>query len=358
MRKEIKVYVTHTFFHKAKNEEFRRIGLTSLEEQDELIADEVDRMQRLKVQAEDEALAIKLQEEEEGGLKKKKGGKKRACISSKGRRIKRGAGRAETKNEEEEEVVHQDPEPEVSAHQNPQPKDEPQYLGELEQNTRNVHPFSNRIIMPRRSLRTELEKGTQIKVAEEKSTPLKMDKVIACKRIRMNKPGQEEIEFELDSKKNILIPLKQVLKQEINVLKKVYTRLNKNYNPSEEAALEILSHISKVRKEEGKNQPPKGIKIWNPEGKRVVLEPMWIMFYHDTQGQVSYFSVEDDLESASNDFLERLIDQLSRYDEEEMRLRRTLERQLRMNKEKTRELKKGEEKMIQLINAANFKSGI
>ena len=64
------------------------------------------------------------------------------------------------------------------------------------------------------------------------------------------------------------------------------------------------------------------------------------MFYHDNQGQVSYFSVEDELESASNDFLERLIDQLSRNDEEEMRLRRTFERHLRMNKEKTGELKK------------------
>ena len=174
-----------------------------------------------------------------------------------------------------------------------------------------------------------------------------MDKVIAYKGIRMNIPCQEEIEFELDCKKKILIPLKQVLKQEVNVLKqevnilkKIYTRLNRNYNPSEEAAQEILSHISKVRKEEGNNQPPKGIKIWNPEGKRVILEPMWIMFYHDTQGQVSYFSVEDDLELASKDFLERMIDQLSRNDEEEMRLGRTLERQLRMNKEKTGELKK------------------
>ena len=144
----------------------------------------------------------------------------------------------------------------------------------------------------------------------------------------------------MDSKKKVLIPLKQVLKQEVNILKKVYTRLNRNFKPSEEASQEILSHISKVRKEEGQNQPPKGIKIWNPEGRRVILEPMWIMFYYDNQGQVSYFSVEDDLESASNDFLERLIDQLSRNDEEEMRLRRTLERQLRMNKEKTRELKK------------------
>ena len=228
----------------------------------------------------------------------------------------------------------------MSAHQNPQPKEEPQDLGEPEQKTRSVHPFSNRIIIPRRSLRTRIEKETQIKAAEEKPTPLKMEKVIACKGIRMNRPSQEEIEFELDSMKKILIPLKQVLGQEINVLKKVYTRLNRIYKPSEKASQEILSHISKVRKEEGKNQPPKGIKIWNPEGKRVVLEPMWIMFYHDTQGQVSYFSVEDDLESASIDFLERLIDQLSRHDEEETRLRRTLERHLRMNKEKTGELKK------------------
>ena len=40
------------------------------------------------------------------------------------------------------------------------------------------------------------------------------------------------------------------------------------------------------------------------------------------------------------DFLERLIDLLSKHDEEEMRIRRTLERQLRMNKEKTGELKR------------------
>ena len=115
--------------------------------------------------------------------------------------------------------------------------------------------------------------------------------------------------------KKVLISLKQVLEQEVNVLKKIYTRLNRNYKPSEEYAQEILSHVSKVRKEEGKNQPPKGIKIWNPEGRRVILEPIWIMFYHDTQGQVRYFSVEDDLDSASNNFLEMLIDQLSRHDE-------------------------------------------
>ena len=82
------------------------------------------------------------------------------------------------------------------------------------------------------------------------------------------------------------------------------------------------------------------------------------MFYHDTQGQVSYFSVEDDLESTSNDFLERLIDQLSRHDEEEMRLRRTLERQLRMNNGEDRRAEEAKEKMIQLINATIFKSGI
>ena len=91
--KEIKVYVTHTFFHEAKNEELRRMGLPFLEEQAEFKADEVERMQRLKVQAEDEALAIKLREEEKRGLRKKKGGKKRVCSSSRGRRIKRRAGK-------------------------------------------------------------------------------------------------------------------------------------------------------------------------------------------------------------------------------------------------------------------------
>ena len=61
--------------------------------------------------------------------------------------------------------------------------------------------------MPRRSIRNGLEKETQINPAEEKPTPLKMDKVTTCKGIRMNIPSQEEIEFELDSKKKFLIPL-------------------------------------------------------------------------------------------------------------------------------------------------------
>ena len=84
----------------------------------------------------------------------------------------------------------------MSAHQNVQPKEEPQDLGEPEQATKSVHPFSNRIIMTKRSLRTELEKEAQIKAAEEKPIPLKMEKVIACKGTRMKIPGQEEIEFE------------------------------------------------------------------------------------------------------------------------------------------------------------------
>ena len=196
------------------------------------------------------------------------------------------------------------------------------------------------MIVPRRSLRTESEKKNPIKSAEEKPTTLRMEKVVAFKGIKMNKQGQEEIKFELDSNKNVKIPLEQVLKKDCDVLKKINTRLNKNYHPSKEAAHEILNPITKVREEMGKEQPPKEIKVYNPEEKRVILEPMCIMFYHDTQGQVRYFSVEDDLEKATNELLERLIDQLSICDDEEMRLRRTLERQIRMNKEKSGELKK------------------
>ena len=89
--KEIKVYCTHTYFHEAKNEENRRLGLLSKKLQADLIADEADRLQRLKELAEDEALAIKLQEEEDKGQKKKKGGKERVCSSRRGRRIKKRA---------------------------------------------------------------------------------------------------------------------------------------------------------------------------------------------------------------------------------------------------------------------------
>ena len=55
----------------------------------------------------------------------------------------RRAGRDESQKVEEEDAVHEDPKPEVSALQDPQPKEEPHDLGESEQSTRSVHPFSN-----------------------------------------------------------------------------------------------------------------------------------------------------------------------------------------------------------------------
>ena len=58
------------------------------------------------------------------------------------------------------------------------------------------------------------------------------------------------------------------------------------------------------------------------------------MFYHDEQSQVGYFSVANQQEKASNEFLERLTDQLSRRDEDEFRLRLRMEEQLKIKKEK------------------------
>ena len=92
------------------------------------------------------------------------------------------------------------------------------------------------MIVPRRSLRTESEKKNLIKYAEEKPTLLRMDKVVACKGIKMNKLGREEIEFEIDSNKKVKIPLEKVLKQDCDVLKRIYTRLNRNYHPKKEAS--------------------------------------------------------------------------------------------------------------------------
>ena len=51
-----------------------------------------------------------------------------------------------------------------------------------------------------------------------------MDRVVACKGVKMSKSGEKEIEFELNSKKKVNIPLKQVLKQEIDVLKKIFLK--------------------------------------------------------------------------------------------------------------------------------------
>ena len=108
-------------------------------------------------------------------------GKKRTCSSNRGRRIKNRAG--STIKEVEGEVVHQ----------GIQPKEEPKELGETEQKSREIHPFSNREVMPIRSNKTGAEEKKTSKPAKEKHVPLKMDKVVACKGVRMSRPGEEEI---------------------------------------------------------------------------------------------------------------------------------------------------------------------
>ena len=55
------------------------------------------------------------------------------------------------------------------------------------------------------------------------------------------------------------------------------------------------------------------------------MEPFNLMFYHDAEENVRYFSLVEILEKASNELLERLIDQLSRNDDDEARLRQSLE---------------------------------
>ena len=70
------------------------------------------------------------------------------------------------------------------------------------------------------------------------------------------------------------------------------------------------------------------------------MEPFYLMFYHDAEGNIRYCLVLEGLERASNETLEMLIDQLSRDDKDELRLRLRMEQHLRMNKEKSGELKK------------------
>ena len=341
--KKIKFYYTHTYYHEAKNEENIRLGLLSEEEQAELIAYEADTLQRLNEIAEDEALALNLQQQEETGLKKNKGGKKRACSNNRGRRIKKRRGRV-TK-EIEEEVIHQ----------SIQPKEEPQELGKIVQRTRVIHTFSNTKIMPRGSNRTESEKEKSTKSAKEKPIPLNMDMVVACKGVKVSRPREEEIEFELDSKKKVNIPFKQVRKQENDVLKNIFFKLNKNYHPSLEVTHLISDQISKAKTEWGHEKPEKEVLIWNPEGKRVLMEPFYQMFGHDDQGNVRYFLVAEELEHTPNDILERLIDQLSKSDKDELRLRLRMEQQLRINKEKLGDLKEEKKKMNLQINSAKLK---
>ena len=141
-------------------------------------------------------------------------------------------------------------------------------LVSTEHKSREIHPFSNREVIPIRSNRTGAEEKKTSKPAKEKPVPLKMDKVIACKGVRMSRPREKEIEFELNEKKKFNIPLKEILKQENEVLKKIYLKLNKTIIPVLKQAHEITNQISKNRREWGQEQPEKGVKKWNPEGKK------------------------------------------------------------------------------------------
>ena len=52
--------------------------------------------------------------------------------------------------------------------------------------------------MPMSSNRTGAQKEKTSKPTKENPVPLKMEKVAACKGVMMSRPGEEEIEFELN----------------------------------------------------------------------------------------------------------------------------------------------------------------
>ena len=129
----------------------------------------------------------------------------------------------------------------------------------------------------------------------------------------MSKPGEEEIEFEINSKKKVNIPLKQVLKHENDVMKKIFLKLTWIIILALKQLTLLPIRFQRLEENGDKSKPKKEVLIWNPKGKRVLLDLLYLMFYHDDQGQVRYFSVVD----RTGDYpkwhiLERLIDQLSR----------------------------------------------
>ncbi|KAK1397669.1 hypothetical protein POM88_007532 [Heracleum sosnowskyi] len=155
--------------------------------------------------------------------------------------------------------------------------------------------------------------------------------------------------------------LNRILGEDYQTLLVVFKCLKKDFGFTKTSKSEVVSKICQVKASWNKPDAlPRTLKV--PQtGKKIHLQPYWMMEFRDKDNCRRFFRIEDQLEKASNETLRFMQSKLGEQDEEEKIFYRRLQAQIEENiakkGKKTRPKRQRCAKTMKILEAIFFEDG-
>ncbi|KAK1401887.1 hypothetical protein POM88_001492 [Heracleum sosnowskyi] len=168
-------------------------------------------------------------------------------------------------------------------------------------------------------------------IREESDLHINLDDLVEVRGIAASYKLPERLVFVYKGGREQVWPLHRILGEDYQTLLSVFKCLKKDFGFTKTAKSEVVSKICQIKA--SWNKPgalPRVLKV--PQtGKKIHLQPFWMMEFRDKDNCRRFFRIEDQLEKASNETLRLMQSKLGNEDEEEKIFYRRLQAQIEEN---------------------------
>ncbi|KAK1394491.1 hypothetical protein POM88_013547 [Heracleum sosnowskyi] len=171
-------------------------------------------------------------------------------------------------------------------------------------------------------------------IREESDLNLYLDDLVGVRGIGATHKLPERLVFVYKGGREQIWPLHRILGEDYQTLLVVFKCLKKDCGFTKTAKYEVVSKICQIKASWNKpNALPKTLKV--PQtGKKIHLQPFWMMEFREKDNCRRFFRIEDQLQKASNETLRFMQSKLGDQDEEEKIFYRRLHAQIEENNAK------------------------
>ncbi|KAK1365850.1 hypothetical protein POM88_041411 [Heracleum sosnowskyi] len=171
-------------------------------------------------------------------------------------------------------------------------------------------------------------------IREESSLHLDLDNLVEVRGIAASQKLPERLVFTFKGGREQVWPLYRILGEDYQTLLSVFRCLKKDFGFTKTAKSEVVSKICQIKASWNKPEAlPMMLRVPST-GKKIHLQPYWMMEFKDKDICRRFFRMEDQLDKASNQTLKFMQSMLGDQDEEEKIFYRRLQVQIEENNSK------------------------
>ncbi|KAK1385868.1 hypothetical protein POM88_023603 [Heracleum sosnowskyi] len=168
-------------------------------------------------------------------------------------------------------------------------------------------------------------------IREESSLHLDLDNLVEVRGIAASQKMPERLVFIFKGGREQMWPLYRILGEDYQTLLTVFRCLKKDFGFTKTAKSEVVSKICQIKASWNKPEALPRILRVPSTGKKIHLQPYWMMEFKDKDNCRRFFRMEDQLDKASNQTLKFMQSMLGDQDEEEKIFYRRLQVQIEEN---------------------------